>query len=120
MKIISGILILITVFFSFKHGWGALTMKPNPGEENMMTALGISRPVLYVVGLLTLAVGVLVLFPATFVAGSVNNAALNLLMLNLQLRAGNTKAALIEIPFLLMPLVIIWLGHPFKNQAIMG
>ncbi len=115
MKIISAVLILITVFFSFKHGWGALTMKSQPGEENMMTALGISAPVLRIIGILTLAVGVLVLFPATFVAGIVINAALILLMLILQLRAGNMKAALIEIPFLLMPLAMIWLGHPLHK-----
>ena len=110
MKIVSGILILITVFFSFKHGWAALTMKLDEAEA--FSKLGISRPVLLIVGALTLLVGVFVLFPYTFFAGNVINAVLILSILVLQLRAGNVKAALIEIPFLLLPLVMIWLGYP--------
>ncbi|WP_258137077.1 hypothetical protein [Mucilaginibacter phenanthrenivorans] len=114
MKIISGILILITVFFSFRHGWGALTMKYN--ESEAFSKLGISKPVLRVVGVLTLLVGVFVLFPDTFFAGNVLNAVLILSILVLQLRAGNLKAALIEIPFLPLPLVMIWLGYPLGNS----
>jgi hypothetical protein len=30
------------------------------------------------------------------------------------LRAGNVKTALIEIPFLGIPLLLIWLKYPFK------
>lgn len=115
MKIISGLLILITVFFSYRHGWNAVTMNLKPEESNMLTALGIGKPLLYTIGILTLAVGVLVLFPATFFAGNLINAALLLLILALQLKAGNVKAALIEIPFLLMPLLMIYLGHPFRK-----
>lgn len=111
--IISAILILITVFFSFKHGWAGLTMTPKPDDP--IAKLGISKPVVYAISLLTLAVGVLVLFPATFVASCIINAVVILLILILQLRAGNMKAALIEIPFLLLPLVMIWLGHPLKK-----
>jgi hypothetical protein len=114
MKIVSGILVLVTVFFSFKHGWAALTMKHD--ESGMMKQLGINKPVLYIIGSLTLAVGVLVLFPATFFAGCLLNAILIVLMLILQLKAGNLKAALIEIPFLLMPLIMIYLGHPLKDN----
>jgi hypothetical protein len=113
MKIISGILILVTAFFSFKHGYAAVTMKPQ--ENDMMAQLSMSRPLVMVLGILTLSVGVLVLFPATFVVANIINAALLLLILILQLRAGNMKGALIEIPFLLMPLVMIWLGHPLKK-----
>ena len=113
MKIVSGILILITVFFGFKHGWAAVTMKPE--ESEMLTKLGIGRQVIFVIGILTLLVGILVLVPATFFTGNVINAILILSMLVLQLRAGNLKAALIEIPFLLLPLIMIWLGHPLKK-----
>jgi hypothetical protein len=38
-----------------------------------------------------------------------------LLIMALSLKTGNLKTALIEIPFLLMPLVMIWLGHPLKK-----
>ena len=113
MKIASGILTLVTVFFSFKHGWAGLTMKPD--ESVMFKALGVSKEFVYVMSSLTIVVGVLVLFPYTFFAGNMLNAALILVMMILQLRARNLKAALIEIPFLLMPLALIWLGYPLSK-----
>ncbi len=113
MKIVRGALILVTVFFSIRHGWAGITMKPE--ATGMLTALGINSFMLYMVSGLTLASGLLVLFPSTFFTGCFLNAVTILLMMALQLRAGNMKAALIEIPFLLMPLVMIWLGHPLKK-----
>ncbi|WP_299581076.1 hypothetical protein [Mucilaginibacter sp.] len=113
MKIVSGILILITVYFSLRHGWAILTIKP--GETNMFTQWNISRAVQIIVGLLTLAVGLMVLFFPTFFAGNVINATLILLIMALHLKDGNLKAAVIEVPFLLLPLVMIWLGHPLKK-----
>jgi hypothetical protein len=115
MKIISTILILVTVFFSFKHGWTGLTMNMKPEGSEMFAALGLNKTAVYIICSLTLAVGVLVLFPQTFVAACILNAILILCMLLLQLKAGNMKAALIEIPFLLLPLVMIYLGHPLKK-----
>jgi hypothetical protein len=115
MKIISGILILITVFFSFKHGWSAVTSNLNPEESKMLTDLGFGKPLLVVIGVLTLAVGLLILFPQTFFIANLLNAAIILLILAFQVKAHNLKAAAIEIPFLLMPLVMIYLEHPFKK-----
>jgi hypothetical protein len=115
MKIISSILILVTAFLSFKHGWDALTTQVKPGETNMLTELGIGKTALLIAGILSLTVGLLVLFPQTFFAGNLLNAAMILVIMALSLKAGNIKTALIEIPFLLMPLVLIYLGHPFKR-----
>jgi hypothetical protein len=113
MKILSGVLILITAFLSFKHGWEGLTNKPE--TVNMLTELGIGEIGGKVMSVLTLAVGLLILFPQTFFAGNLLNAAVILLIMALALKTGNLKTALIEIPFLLMPLVMIWLGHPLKK-----
>jgi len=113
MKIVSGILILVTAYFSFKHGWAVFTVKP--GDQNMFTQWNISRSVQIIIGLLTLAVGVMVLFPTTFFSGNVINATLILLIMAFHLKDGNLKAAAIEVPFLLLPLVMIWLGHPLKK-----
>lgn len=44
MKIISGILILITAFLSFKHGWAAITNNASPEEAEMFTQIGITKP----------------------------------------------------------------------------
>lgn len=113
MKIISGILILVTAYFGFKHGWSGITMKAENAE--MFADLQISKSMLYVISILSLAVGVLVLFPQTFFAANLINAAVILLIMALALRVGNIKIALIEIPFLIMPLLLIYLGHPFKR-----
>ena len=113
MKIISGILVLITAFLSFKHGWDGLTMKSDTNE--MVTALGISKSVILASSVLSLAIGVLVLIPQTFFIGNALNAILIVLIMALSLKAGNVKTALIEIPFLLMPLILIYLGHPLKR-----
>ena len=86
-----------------------------PEAVNMLTELGIGEFAGKVMSVLTLAVGLLILFPQTFFAGNLLNAALILLIMALSLNAGNLKIALIEIPFLLMPLVLIWLGHPLKK-----
>ena len=115
MRIISGVLILITAFLSFKHGWEGLTMNVKPETADMMASLGIVKITGYIVSILSLAVGLMVLFPQTFFAANLLNAAMILVIMTLALRAGNIKIALIEIPFLLMPLVMIYLGHPFKK-----
>jgi hypothetical protein len=115
MKIISGVLILITAFLSFKHGWEGLTMNVKPGAPDVLTELGISKTMGYVISIVSLAVGLFVLFPQTFFIGCLLNALSIVLIMCLALKGGNTKMALMEIPFLLMPLVMIWLGHPFKK-----
>ena len=115
MKIISGILILITAFLSFKHGWEGLTVEVKPGSNDMMTSLGINKTGILVISLLSIAVGIMVLFPQTFFIGNLVNAAVILLIMAMSLKSGDLKTALIEIPFLLMPLVMIWLGHPFRK-----
>lgn len=115
MKIISGILILITAFLSLKHGWAAITNNASAAEADMFSQSGITKPLSMVIGILSFGVGVMVLFPKTFFIGNVVNAVLMLLIMALSLKAGNMKTALIETPFLLMTLVMIYLGHPFAK-----
>lgn len=115
LKIISGILILTTAFLSFKHGWEGLTVDVKPDEPNLFTQLGIGKTGVFLISLLSIAVGLMVLFPQTFFAGNLINAVMILSIMALSLKTGNLKIALIEIPFLLMPLVMIYLGHPFKK-----
>ena len=80
----------------------------------MMEQMGVGKQLSVVVSVLTLAGACLVVFPQTFLIGNVLNAGIILLIMCLALQAGNVKTALIEIPFLLMPLVMIWLKHPFR------
>lgn len=80
-----------------------------------MNELGINEPVIPFFGILTFAIGALLLIPKTFFLANVLNAMSILLIMALSLKAGNYKTALIEIPFLAMPLLMIWLKYPFKN-----
>lgn len=115
MKILSAVLILITIFFCFKHGWPGITGNLKPEEAKMMSDLGLNKSGILIIGLLNLAVCVLILFPQTFFIANVTNAAVILLIMAMALKSGNMKIALIEIPFLLLPLVLIYLAHPLKK-----
>jgi uncharacterized membrane protein YphA (DoxX/SURF4 family) len=66
VKIISGILIGITAYFNFKHGWEALHISNYPGQTKMMSDFGINKAYLPLVGIVSIAIGLMVLFPKTF------------------------------------------------------
>ncbi|WP_228404772.1 hypothetical protein [Chryseobacterium wanjuense] len=80
-----------------------------------MNELGINESFIPFFGVLAVAIGILLLIPRTFFLGNMLNAISILLIMALALRSGNYKMALIEIPFLVMPLLMIWLKYPFKN-----
>ena len=113
-KIISGVLIAITAFLSFSHGWSGVTTKAD--AIKMFNDLGMERSAVVAVGWLSLAVGLLILFPQTFFIANIVNALIIVFIMIAALKVGNIRMALIEIPFLLMPLVLIYLGHPLKNN----
>jgi hypothetical protein len=113
MKIISIVLLLLSAILSLKHGWD--TFRPADAEQiKLITEMGISRNIVPFFGVFSIIVGVMLLFPQTFFVSNLLNAVTILLIMALSLRAGNIKMALIEIPFLAMPLVLIWLKYPFK------
>ncbi len=113
MKYVSGALILVTVYLSVSHAWSGFNQS-KPEEMRMLTDLGFTRPAVIALSLVSLLVAVLVLIPQTFFWGNLLNATMVLLIMALAIKTGNLKLALIEIPFLLMPLLLIWLGHPFR------
>ena len=114
-KIISAVLVLVTAFLSFKHGWAGVTNSLSPEETKMLSDLGIGKSLMMVISVASLAVGVMVLVPQTFFIGNFLNAVTILLIMSLSLKTGNYKTGLMEIPIFLMPLILIWLGHPFKR-----
>ncbi|RFM35145.1 hypothetical protein [Chitinophaga silvisoli] len=113
MKIISITLLLISAFLSIKHGWDAF-QPAQPAQAKMMADLGINASVVLYLGILSIILGILLFFPQTFFISNLLNAIIILLIIAFSLRAGNIKMALIEIPFLTLPLVLIWLKYPFK------
>lgn len=112
--ILSGLLILVSVYIGVSHG-SRVFQKPSAEYLEMMASLGITDTIRTMFGICSIIAAVLILLPKTFFIGNVLRAVLLIVMMSLALKAGNYKFALIEVPFLLMPLALIYLGHPFKN-----
>jgi len=115
-SIISLVLLAVSVFLAFKHGWDTFNYKKNPEAMKMMSELGITETMIPIFGGVTLLIGVLLLIPKTFFLGNVLNAISILIIMALAMRIGNFKMVLMEIPFLMMPLVLIWLKYPFLKN----
>ena len=113
-NIVSAVLLFISVSLSFRHAWDTVHYKNNPESIKMMQSLGISETFIPYLAAVAMAVGIFLLIPGTFFLGNMLNAILIIMIMGLALRAGNYRIALIEIPFLVMPLIMIWLRYPFK------
>ena len=114
MKIISMIFLSISLFLSIKHGLDAF-QPANAEQAKMMANLGLTKTMMPYFGIFSIAIGLMLFFPHTFFIGNVLNALAIVLIMALSLQAGDYKIALMEIPFLAMPLLLIWLKYPFKN-----
>lgn len=114
-NIISLVLLIFSAALNFKHGWDSFRYKNNPASLKMMSELGIRESYIPLLGCTTIIVGILLLFPRTFFIGNLISAMIILIIIALSLKAGNHTIALMEIPFLAMPLVMIWLKYPFRN-----
>lgn len=113
-NIISLLLLVISVFLSIKHGWDAfhpMTVQ----QTKMMTELGINKTIMPYFGVFSIIIGLMLLYPKTFFISNVIHAIIVVLIMALSLKSGSYKIALIEIPFLAMPLVMIWLKYPFNK-----
>lgn len=113
LKIINGILILAAVFMGIKQGTAMFMGKPE------MTAMfgkwGFDKTGLMIIGAVTILAAVLILFPKTFIWGNFLMAAGILLIICFHMADKDFKGVMIEIPFLLLNLLIIYLQHPLKN-----
>lgn len=114
LKIFNSVLILFAVFMGAKHGWNMLTAKPEMLE--MFGKWNFSKNAVILNGAITLLASLLILFPKTFVWGNFLMAAGILMIICLQLLYKDLRGAAIEIPFLLLNLIIIYLQHPFRNE----
>src|SRR3954470_9671778 len=106
MKFLSIALILVSAFLSIKHGWDAF-QNSNEEQSKIMAGLGITKSMMPYFGAFSILVGLMLFLPQTFFISNVLNAFTIVLIMALSLRSGNIKMALIEIPFLLLPLLLI-------------
>ncbi|PSL22852.1 hypothetical protein [Chitinophaga ginsengisoli] len=113
VKILSTALVLVIVFMGIKQGWAMISGKPE--MTTMLSRFQFNRPAVLVNGIVTMLSAVLILFPRTFVTGNFLMAAAILLILCLQLSLKDLKGAAIELPFLMMNLVVIFLQHPLAK-----
>jgi hypothetical protein len=114
-NILSLALLLVSVVLSFRHGWSSLNIRSNPDASKMLTALGLSERYVPVMGAALIGIGFLLMFPKTFFAGNLLNAFSILVIMALALHSGNFRIALMEIPFLILPLALIGLRYPFST-----
>src|ERR1700761_1998393 len=112
-RIISGLLTLFVVYMGFKQGWAMVSAKPQ--MLDMFGKWGFSNTGIKVFGIITLLSTLLILFPQTFTTGNILMAITILVIIGLQLSIKDIKGALIEIPFLLMNLALIWLQYPLSK-----
>ena len=101
---------------SLKHGWDGMNLGANPDQAKMVAEMGLSNIAVTVMSIFSIMVGIALLFPKTFFWANAVHAISILLIMILSLKAGNYKTALIEIPFLIIPLLLIYLGYPLNKQ----
>lgn len=113
IKILNGILILIAVGMGLKQGYAMFSGKPEMLE--MFSKWGFSKTGVMINGLITMISALLILHPKTFVWGNFIMAAGVLMIMCFHLLHKDLKGMAIELPFLLLNLIIIYLQHPLSK-----
>lgn len=111
-KIINSVLIVFAVFMGLKQGYAMFSGKAEMLE--MFGKWGFSKTGLMITGAITMLSAVLIIFPKTFVWGNFLMAAGILMIICFHLLDKDLKGVAIELPFLLLNLVVIYLQHPLK------
>ena len=113
VKYLNIVLILVAVFMGFKQGWAMLSGKPEMLE--FFGKWNFNKSAVMVVGAITILSAILIVIPRTFVWGNFLMAAGILMILCFQLLDRDLRGAAIELPFLLLNLLIIYLQYPIKS-----
>jgi hypothetical protein len=116
IKIINSILILCAVFMGIKQGWAMSIGKPEMLE--LFGKWHFSKNALLINGIITILGALLIMHPRTFIWGNFLMAAGILLIICFQLSDRNFKGVLIELPFFLLNLIIIYLHHPLQKVSL--
>jgi len=113
LKITNIMLMLIAVFMGCKQGYAMFSGKPEMLE--MFGKWGFNKTGLVINGAITIIAALLILFPKTFVWGNFLMAAGILLIICFHLLDKDFKGVLVELPFFLLNLAIIYLQYPMKR-----
>jgi len=115
LKILNATLILFAVYMGTKQGWAMVS-----GKQEMLTLFSkwnFGKTGVMLFGVVTLVSSLLILFPPTFIWGNFLMAATILCLICFHLLDQNLKGVAIELPFLLLNLVIIYLQHPLVRTT---
>ncbi len=115
IKIISAVLILFAVYMGLKQGWAMLSGKAEMLE--MFSKWHFNKTGLMINGAVTMLSALLILYPKTFLWGNFLMAAGILLIICFHLLDRDLKGVAIELPFLLLSLLIIYLQHPLAKAV---
>jgi len=113
LKIINSILILFALYMGMKQGWAMFSGKASMLE--MFSKWDMGKNGVMILGAVTMIGAILVLFPRTFILGNFITAAGILLIAAFHLGDKDLKGFAIELPFLALSLVIIYLQHPLSK-----
>ncbi|MGN6495658.1 MAG: DoxX family protein [Agriterribacter sp.] len=113
IKILSGLFMLVTVAMALKQGYAMVAAKPE--MVSMFDKWNFTKTGLLVNGLISIISALLILYPKTFLWGNFLIAAGILLIICFHLQDRDIKGVLIELPFLLINLVLLYLHHPLKE-----
>ncbi|SFD47755.1 DoxX-like family protein [Chitinophaga sp. CF118] len=115
LKVINSFLILIAVFMGLKQGWAMFSGKPE--MLSMFSKWNFTKTAVMINGAITIISALLILFPKTFLWGNFIMAASILLIICFHLLDKDLKGVVIELPFLFLNLVIIYLQHPLNTNS---
>lgn len=104
----------VSLYIGISHGLRVFKT-PTASYLEMMQTLGITNSMRIAFGITSIITVLLIVLPKTFFYGNMFRAIILLVLMCLALKAGNFKFALIEIPILAIPLVLIYLGHPLQQ-----
>ncbi|RZJ81699.1 MAG: hypothetical protein EOO47_03305 [Flavobacterium sp.] len=114
LKILNSILILFALYMGIKQGFAMINGKPEMLQ--MFNKFDVGKSGVFVLGALTVLGAILVLFPKTFVYGNFITAAGILFIIALELNHKDLKGVAIELPFLALSLIILYLQHPLAKS----
>jgi hypothetical protein len=113
LTVLNTVLLTVSAFMGIKHGSAMILRKPHMLE--MFAAWGVGAGGVLAFGLVGTTAAVLTLFPRTFFAGNFVMAACLLLLTALCLQQRDLLGALREVPFVLLPLLIVYLQYPLGD-----
>lgn len=114
LKILNSILILFALYMGLKQGYAMASGKTE--MVNFFAKFDVGKTTMMALGGFTIIGAIMVLFPQTFVYGNFITAAGILFIIALELNHKDLKGAAIELPFLLLSLVILYLQHPLSKR----